>query len=95
MFMRATRLASSVGSKGLREMSSGTAPITLYGFPMSQPYRSVKLLCHQGKISHTVVLVDALKGENRKPDYLKINPAGLVPAIKEGDFVLGVSLSYL
>ena len=27
-------------------------------------------------------------GENRKPDYLKINPLGKVPAIKHGETII-------
>ena len=34
-----------------------------------------------------------LQGEPRNPDYLKINPNGHVPAIKDGDFVMWESLA--
>jgi len=35
--------------------------------------------------------VDIFKGEHKKPDYLKINPAGKVPAIKIGSFTMSES----
>ncbi|MGQ0383220.1 MAG: glutathione S-transferase family protein [Gammaproteobacteria bacterium] len=32
-------------------------------------------------VSHEIVKVDIEAGDNRKPEYLRINPAGLVPAM--------------
>lgn len=66
-----------------RTMSSSAAPIKIYGFPLSQPYRSVILLCQANEIKYDAVLVDVLKGQHMKPEYKAINPAGLVPAIQE------------
>ena len=57
--------------------------ITVYGFPLSQPTRSVLLLLNASKIKYDFNNVDALKGEHRKPQFLKIHPAGLLPAISE------------
>jgi len=34
------------------------------------------------------VLVSVAKGEQRQPDYLKINPKGRVPALADGDLVI-------
>ena len=79
--------------------SRGLKSLTIYGFPLSQPTRSVLLLCKENSIPYTFKLVDALKGENLKPEFRKIHPAGLVPAIEDGEgFVLGESgaiLQYL
>jgi glutathione S-transferase len=73
-----------------RSLSSSAAPVKIYGFPLSQPYRSVILLCQSNEIKYEVVLVDALKGQNLKPDFKKIHPAGLLPCIEEeGLGVLG------
>ena len=66
-----------------RQLSTTTKPIKLYGFPMSQPVRSVLLLCNSADIKYDFVLVNALKGEHLKPDFKKIHPAGLLPAIEE------------
>jgi glutathione S-transferase len=53
------------------------------------------MLLKESKIPYNFVLCDALKGENRKPDFLKVNAAGLVPAITDGDFQLGESAAIL
>lgn len=80
--------------RGLRISSS----LSLYGFHFSQPTRSIKLLLSENKIDYDFKVVDALKGENRKPEFLKFHPAGLVPVIDDSGFVLGETcaiLSYL
>lgn len=37
---------------------------------------------------HKLVLVDIEKGEHRKPEYLKVNPHGRIPAFADGDIVM-------
>jgi glutathione S-transferase len=39
------------------------------------------------------VPLDPRSGDTRKPDYLKVNPNGHVPAIKDGELVLWESLA--
>ena len=34
------------------------------------------------------VLVDRAGGEHKRPDYLKLNPNGLIPVLVDGDLVL-------
>jgi glutathione S-transferase len=82
----------------MRRTSSIYSSLSLHGFHFSQPTRSVKLLLTQNKIPYDFKVVDALKGENRRTDFLKLHPAGLVPVIVDGDFVLGETcaiMSYL
>lgn len=72
--------------------------LTLYWSIGSQPGRAVKTLLLLGAIPHISHRVNVPKLEHKSPDYLKINPLGLIPAIKDGDFVLGESnaiLTYL
>ncbi|MFN5871892.1 MAG: glutathione S-transferase family protein [Aphanizomenon sp.] len=50
------------------------------------------------EIPYEVVLLDMQAGEHLRPDFLKINPMGKVPAIVDGDFRLwesGAILLYL
>jgi len=84
-------------SAAVRRLSSTPgASLKLYGFPMSQPVRSVLLLCHSADIKYEFVLVNALRGEHLKPDFKKKHPAGLLPAIEEeGLGVLGESTAIL
>jgi glutathione S-transferase len=49
----------------------------------------VKGLDYQSK------LLEFSKGENKSPEYLKLNPRGKVPTLKDGDFVLYESLAIM
>jgi len=77
----------------IANLSSGS--LSLYGFPFSQPTRSIKLLLKQHNIPYEFKLVDALKGENRRPDFLKFHPAGVVPVIDDSGFILGETCAIL
>ena len=60
--------------------------LTLYYSPMSQPSRAVLSFLQLTGIKHERKVIDILKGENKTPEYLKINPNGLVPAIDDAGF---------
>ncbi len=60
----------------------------LYHHPMSSnARRAVMTALHLGA-SVELVLVDLSKGEQRRPEYLALNPTGRVPALVDGDFTL-------
>jgi len=40
-------------------------------------------------------LLEFSKGENKSPEYLKLNPRGKVPTLKDGDFVVYESLAIM
>ena len=40
-------------------------------------------------------LLEFSKGENKSPEYLKLNPRGKVPTLKDGDFVINESLAIM
>jgi len=69
--------------------------LTLYGFPISQPTRSIQILLKENNIPYNFHIIDAIKGENRKPDFLKLHPAGLVPFIQDDDYTLGESCAIM
>merc|ERR1711862_385618 len=72
--------------------------IQLYGFPLSQPTRSVLFLLSEAEIPYEFNVINPLSGECKEPSYLKINPAGLVPCIVDRDLTVGESgaiLTYL
>jgi glutathione S-transferase len=47
------------------------------------------------RLSYASRLLEASKGDLKKPEYLKLNPRGKVPTLKDGDFVLGESLAIM
>ena len=70
-------------------------PIKVYGHPISQPTRSIMMLVEEADVPHEFKLVDTFKGECKAPEFVKINPAGLVPCIQDGELSLGESAAIL
>jgi len=72
--------------------------LKLHAFGVSQPSRSILLLLNEAAVDHEYIPVDILKGESRTEEFLKINPAGMVPVIQDDDFTLtegGAILTYI
>jgi glutathione S-transferase len=66
--------------------------LTIYGKVQSRTSRVLWLAKELG-LQFEHVSVDQRAGETRKPDFLKINPNGHIPAIRDGDLVLWESLA--
>ena len=66
--------------------------LTIYGSPMSRAFRVLWMARELG-LQYENVPLDPRAGDTRKPDYLKINPNGHVPAIVDCDYVLWESLA--
>ena len=63
----------------------------LYHHPMSSnARRAVMTVLHLG-VDVDLVLVDLAKGEQRRPEYLRLNPNGRVPVLEDEGFVLSES----
>ena len=62
--------------------------LTFYYHPLSQPSRAVLTVLHLLDIEHDKKVVDLFKGEHKSPEFLEINPFGLIPAIDDGGFTL-------
>ena len=60
----------------------------LYGHMVSQPTRSVVWLCMINDLQYDLKKRDPLSGETQSKEYLAMNPTGLIPTLKDGDFVL-------
>lgn len=60
----------------------------LYTFPYSSNARKAVMAAHLlgSEVEH--VLVNLATGEQKRPEYLALNPNGRVPALVDGDFVL-------
>lgn len=64
-----------------------------YYFPLSQPCRSVRFLLKAGHIPADETIL--IKGQHKTPEFLAINPQGLVPTIVDDGFVLSESAAIL
>ncbi len=64
------------------------AAIKLYDFASSPNCQRVKVVLAEKKLSFETVPVDLRQGEQKKADFLKLNPYGKVPVIVDGTTVL-------
>jgi glutathione S-transferase len=64
----------------------------LYGYP---PTRSIRVLwtLRELGVDFEFVNVNLGAGENRRPEFLALNPAGKLPVLVDGDFVLTESVA--
>jgi glutathione S-transferase len=63
-------------------------PIRLYTTLLSGHGHRVKLFLTLLDLPFEVVELDMKAGENRKPEYLALNPFGQVPTVQDGDITL-------
>jgi glutathione S-transferase len=61
--------------------------ITLYHSPASRAFTAYWMLEELG-VPFDVRTIDIRKGEQKHPDYLKLNPAGKVPTLTDGAVVV-------
>ncbi len=66
--------------------------IKLYGVPRSRAFRSLWMLEELG-LPYENVPVNFATGETRKPEFLKINPNGHIPALVDDDVTLFESMA--
>jgi glutathione S-transferase len=62
--------------------------IKLYTFPASSNSRKVRLALLEIGLEFERVTIDLSKREQKNPDYLKIHPFGLVPALDDEGFIV-------
>lgn len=62
--------------------------IKLYDFATSPNCQRVKIVLAEKKLAYETVPIDLRKGEQKKAEYLKLNPYGKVPVIIDGNTVL-------
>jgi glutathione S-transferase len=67
----------------------------LYCDPISTTSRPVLMFIAEQGLDVEIVKVDLLAGGSQDPEYLAINPNGVVPFLVDGDFKLGESAAIL
>jgi glutathione S-transferase len=60
----------------------------LYYHPLSSNSRRVLLTAHHLGLDLELVVVDLSSGEQKMPDYLRLNPNGRIPTLVDGGFEL-------
>ena len=66
--------------------------IELYGSPMSSSGRTRWMLEEVG-LPYDYKRIDTRSGQTKSDEYLRIYPGGKVPALRDGDLVLGESMA--
>ncbi|KAI1901030.1 hypothetical protein AGOR_G00055950 [Albula goreensis] len=77
---------------------AGRKAVEVYLDLLSQPCRAVHIFLNHNKIPHMVKTVALRKGENKTPEFTKLNPMQKVPVMVDNGFVLTESdaiLKYL
>ena len=57
--------------------------IKLYDFPMSPRARKVRIALAEKGLQYEKITIDITKGEQKKPEFLAVNPNGKVPALQD------------
>lgn len=80
-------------------MNPSTAPLTLYTADTPNGLK-VSLYLHEASLAYRQVNVDLSAGEQKRPDFLRMNPNGKIPVIVDHErdltlFESGAILAYL
>lgn len=70
-------------------------PIKLYRNPKSGHCHRVELMLALLNLPYETIDLDMMNGAHKAPDFLKISPFGLVPAIEDGGYTLSDSNAIL
>lgn len=71
------------------------AKIKLHVFPPSPNGRMVLIAAAEAGVDADICTVDLFKREHEKPEFLALNPNGLMPVLEDGDFVLWESTAIM
>ena len=69
--------------------------IKLYTFHLSPNGRKVHMALEEAKAAYEITAVDLMKGEQKNPEYLKLNPNGKVPTIVDEGLAMWESIAIL
>ncbi len=60
----------------------------LYAHPVSTTSRPIMMFCDEQGVDVELVVIDLLSGAHKQPEYLAINPNGMVPMLEDDGFML-------
>jgi glutathione S-transferase len=76
-------------------MTTSHRPLKLHRFALSGHCHRVELLLSLLGLPVELIDVDLKAGAHKRPEYLKLNPLGQVPALEDGSVVLSESTAML
>ncbi len=62
--------------------------LKIYGSDLSSPANKVRFVANYLGLKYDYIVVKLREGEQNKPEFLKINPVGKIPAIDDDGFTL-------
>ena len=62
--------------------------ITLYHYPSSPCAAKVRAVLTEKAVAWDSCIVDIAEKENLRPEYLKLHPKGVVPALVDGEHIV-------
>jgi glutathione S-transferase len=62
--------------------------LKIYGSDLSSPSNKVRFTANYLGIPYEYIKINLRAGEHQAPEFLKINPAGKIPAMDDGGFIL-------
>ncbi|XP_022895612.1 glutathione S-transferase zeta class-like [Olea europaea var. sylvestris] len=80
-------------------MASGTGEVSkklkLYSYWRSSCSCRVRIALKLKGLDYEYIAINLLKGDQKSPEFLKLNPLGYVPVLVDGDFVVADSFAIL
>ena len=76
-------------------MSDQDLTLTLYSYNFRSRGERVMWALNETGLTYQLVRLNPLKGENRTPEFLALNPGARIPVLVHGEFVLTESLAIL
>ena len=74
-----------------RHFPADAKPIRLYRSPLSGHCHRVELMLRFLDLPHEIVDLDLAAKQHKSPEFLKLSPFGLVPAVDDNGFTLSNS----
>jgi len=78
--LKVTKVAAGAKTKAGKAAPKGPKPIDLYYWPTPNGFK-ISIMLEECKLPYTLVPVNIAKGEQFKPEFLKISPNNRMPAI--------------
>src|SRR5258708_401128 len=94
--MRVNRSAASLfTNEYVRRVKGATFVMKLYGYFGSSAAFRVRIALNLKKLDYETAAIHLRRNDQSRPDYLGVNPQGLVPTLEDGGQILIQSLAII